>query len=368
MQGRMSSQADTEESFAELFPRAHTAIRQGIANGLHRGCQIYVSHDNSPLADVGIGEAAPDVAMTGDTVNLWRSAGKPMTAAAVLRVMEDRRLSLDDAVAQHVPEFRHDEVRIIDLLTHTSGLPNEDVGWPDASWEEIVSNICDLQQNRDLGAAYSYVANWFLLGEILLNSDAESSSFANKIQSAVFGELNMSDSWNGMPPSVWQQNQERIAEVETVLASGRRRRERLHEKEHCAAASPGSNLRCTARDVGRFYEALESADLFRSRETLQLMTRPHRDATKDATFRAEVRMGLGVLLAPGRQGIPYGFGDYCSPNTYGHGGAQCAMAFCDPAYKLIVAWAVNGLPGEPKHQERNRAINSAVYQDLLDLN
>jgi CubicO group peptidase (beta-lactamase class C family) len=53
-----------------------------------------------------------------------------------------------------------------------------------------------------------------------------------------------------------------------------------------------------------------------------------------------------------------------SPDTFGHGGAQCAMAFCDPGHKLVVAWAANGLCREPQHQRRNRAINEAIYEDL----
>ena len=43
---------------------------------------------------------------------------------------------------------------------------------------------------------------------------------------------------------------------------------------------------------------------------------------------------------------------------------QCGCAFADPANDLVVAWVVNGMPGEPKHQQRQNAINAAIYEDL----
>jgi len=33
-----------------------------------------------------------------------------------------------------------------------------------------------------------------------------------------------------------------------------------------------------------------------------------------------------------------------------------------------VAWVLNGMPGEPQHQKRARAMNTAIYQDLSYLN
>ena len=63
----------------------------------------------------------------------------PASPAAILRLMEDCVVSLDDPVAKHIPEFSDDSISIFDLLVHTSGLPNKDVGWPDASWEQVLS-------------------------------------------------------------------------------------------------------------------------------------------------------------------------------------------------------------------------------------
>ena len=38
--------------------------------------------------------------------------------------------------------------------------------------------------------------------------------------------------------------------------------------------------------------------------------------------------------------------------------------FADPEHGLVVAWATNARIGEPRHNARNRAINTAIYEDL----
>ena len=338
------------------------AVQSGIDNGLHRGCQLYVSRDRSALVNVAIGEAADGVPMTNRTINLWRSSGKPMTAAAVLRATQP--VELDQPLATLLPEFSDESITLAHLLTHTSGLPNIDVGWPAANWNSILETICAQKRNPDVKAAYSYFGTWFLLGEILRRRVDADHSFGRVIRETLFEPLGMTDTWNGMTAETYEEISTRIAQVETITLSGRKRLEPLHEETSCVPASPGANLRSTARDVGRFYEALQNDEVFPCRETLNLMTSCHRDDLVDETFKAKVRMGLGVILASDDPSVPYGFGDHCSSQTYGHGGAQCAMAFCDPQHRLVVAWVVNGFPGEPKHQERNRSINSAVYADL----
>lgn len=57
------------------------------------------------------------------------SVGKLFTAFAVLQLVDDDLVGLDDPVVRHVPEFgladgRQDEITVRQLLSHTSELPN----------------------------------------------------------------------------------------------------------------------------------------------------------------------------------------------------------------------------------------------------
>jgi CubicO group peptidase (beta-lactamase class C family) len=104
-----------------------------------------------------------------------------------------------------------------------------------------------------------------------------------------------------------------------------------------------------------------------SADTVSLMVSRHRTGQFDLTLQHIIDFGLGVIINSNQYGadtVPYGFGKYCSPNTFGHGGSQCSIGFCDPERELVVAWAANGFCGEGQHQRRNRAINEAIYRDL----
>ena len=65
--------------------------------------------------------------MEADAVFLVASVTKPVTALAALLLIERGLLSLRDRVCAHVPEFGNrgkEEVQVIHLFTHTSGLPD----------------------------------------------------------------------------------------------------------------------------------------------------------------------------------------------------------------------------------------------------
>lgn len=97
------------------------------------------------------------------------------------------------------------------------------------------------------------------------------------------------------------------------------------------------------------------------------LTARHRVGEYDLTLGHAVDFGLGFIIDSNRYGavtVPYGYGRFCSPRTFGHGGAQCSQGYCDPEAGLVVAHAFNGRPGEGQHQRRARALNEAIYQDL----
>lgn len=86
-------------------------------------------------------ELPPDerVAMRRDTVFDLASVTKLFTAIAAMQLVEGGLLSLDEPVAQHLPEFANGTrgfVTVRHLLQHTSGLPAERLLWrnhPDAA-------------------------------------------------------------------------------------------------------------------------------------------------------------------------------------------------------------------------------------------
>lgn len=54
------------------------------------------------------------------------SVSKPITAVAILQLVDKKKLNLTDRLVQHLPDFPYPAVTITQLLSHTSGLPEAD--------------------------------------------------------------------------------------------------------------------------------------------------------------------------------------------------------------------------------------------------
>ena len=114
-----------------VLERAAAVIENGIKARLHLGAQLYVARDGKTVGDLAFGESRDGVAMRHDTLMLWMSSIKPVTAVAIAQMWERGKLELDDPVARHIPEFGargKERVTIRHVLTHTGGFPGAGVG------------------------------------------------------------------------------------------------------------------------------------------------------------------------------------------------------------------------------------------------
>lgn len=365
----------TPAAFAEFFPRATAVFQQGRERGLHHGLQVFVSRHGKVLADVALGEAEPGSPLSANHWLMWLSAGKPITVAAWARFWERDSVRLDSPVAKLIPEFGHrgkQRMTWRHVLTHTAGLRSVEHGWPELTWEETLSriNTAGLDDGAVLGrtAGYHTASTWFLLGEALQRLAGQ--PFVDVLRDEVLGPLGMTETHAAIDVASLPQFTSRFAPM-WEREKGVLQRLDWHEPPNVARPSPGSSLRGPIRELGQFYEALRRdgqgpQGRWLSPITLAAMTARHRVGEFDATLGHVVDFGLGFLLDSNRYGadtVPYGYGRYCSPRTFGHGGAQCAQGFCDPEADLVVAWAFNSRCGEPQHQRRAKALNEALYVD-----
>jgi D-alanyl-D-alanine carboxypeptidase len=90
------------------------------------GMTLVAMHQDDVLlaAGYGVPELRAGVPVTPATVFQLGSISKQFLAAVILQLAEEDRLSLDDAVAQHLADFSHlpESLTIRHLLNHTSGL------------------------------------------------------------------------------------------------------------------------------------------------------------------------------------------------------------------------------------------------------
>ena len=366
----------TDLNFSNRFPRTLAVINEGIERQFHSGCQIYVSVNRQPQADCGIGESSPGRRMTADTINLWLSAGKPLTAVVIAELWQQGKLELDDPVFQFIPEFAtggKDRITIRHLLTHTGGFRNINSNWAEAGWSQLISEICASPVEADwvIGrtAGYHTVTSWFILGEIIQRLTGR--AYADVMRQDLFEPLGMTETWSAINATQYAEFGDRIGQI-FAREKGELQPLNWHTPERCAIASPGSNTRGPIRDLGRFYEMMLNRGVAANRQVLTSQTvdsiaARHRVGQFDLTLAHQVDFGLGVLIDSNQYGadtVPYGYGRYCSPRTYGHGGAQSSQGYCDPEQGLVVAYYFNGRPGEGQNSRRTRQLNDAIYQDL----
>eukprot|EP01045_Picozoa_sp_COSAG04_P025701 COSAG04_NODE_3423_length_2824_cov_2.216514_3_plen_289_part_00 len=101
----------------------------GAPDGVSAASMVVLRRGQVVLAR-GFGRVAPQPeapAVEPSSVFMLASITKPVTAMALLLLVEEGRLSLEDPACLHLPEFSEGErasITVRDLLAHTSGLPD----------------------------------------------------------------------------------------------------------------------------------------------------------------------------------------------------------------------------------------------------
>jgi D-alanyl-D-alanine carboxypeptidase len=111
---------------AEPAARARRVLDGAVARGRTPGLQYLVLEaDRVRFAyAAGWADVAARVPMTATTTMMAYSMSKPVTAAAVLRLVADGALGLDDSIQPIVSHPYGSAVTVRQLLSHLSGIPN----------------------------------------------------------------------------------------------------------------------------------------------------------------------------------------------------------------------------------------------------
>ncbi|MGB0767340.1 MAG: serine hydrolase domain-containing protein [Phycisphaeraceae bacterium] len=363
-----------------MLQRVEERIHAGIESGLHLGAQVCISRGGEVVDELAIGEASTTHAVAGDSIALWMSSGKPVTAIAILQLVERGEIELDDPVAAWLPTFAahgKQAITVRHLLTHTGGFRNAGFRFPQDDWDAIIAAICDAEPEWEPGAraGYHVQTSWFVLGELVRLVDGR--PIDRYVRETIFEPLGMIDSWMGMPPGIYNGyvGRGRLLAMPNT-STGKAVNTSMTGIDWSTRPRPGGNCMGPIRELVRLYEMLlgkgerRGVRLLRP-ETVASMTTRQREDMVDQTFKQVVDWGLGVSInsahhAPGGawHRIPYGYGPHASRQTFGHGGAQSSLGFADPAHDLAVGIVFNGMAGEAKHHVRMNGVLEVLFEDL----
>jgi CubicO group peptidase (beta-lactamase class C family) len=305
---------------------------------------------------VGFADVEAKKPMKPDALFWIASQSKPITATALMMLVDDGKVKVDDPVEKYLPEFRSQmlavyqdkdvvvlrkpkrPITVRDILSHTSGLPFR------SAMEEPTLDLLTL---RDAVKSYAMTPLIFEPGTRYQYSNAGINTAGRIIEVAsgmpyeefldkrLFGPLGMKDT------TFWP-NEEQVGRLAKSYGSNADKTDlklttvtqlKYPLSDHKTRyPMPAGGLFSTAADVGRFCQMILNDGMWEGKRYLS---------------EASVKQ-MTSKQTP--EGVPsgYGFGWSTGGSTCGHGGAYSTNMSIDRKSGLIFVWMVQhaGFPGD----------------------
>jgi len=397
----LGSSADSGISAARLR-RLDRVFEEYVADGRLAGAVALVLRDGQPVYDAAFGWSDKEAGrkMTTDTIFRIASQTKALTSAAILSLVEEGRIGLNDSAGRYIPAFSNTTVAVAanggvtvvpakraitirDLLTHTSGMsygtnpsvasqyeskglgPAAGYGWYTADKDEpictTIERLATLPFVEQPGDAWVYGYSTDVLGCIA--ERASGLTLDDLIRSRITGPLGMKDTQFFLPAA----ERNRLAAVYALGADGKVTRAPNGPKGQGdyvdgprKSFAGGAGLLSTARDYARFLEmirrggALDGVRILAPR-TVALMT-----TNQVGTLHSTTGLGFGFGFETTDR---YGANGLDSVGSFGWGGAYGSMYRVDPHARLVLVLMIQLLPNTSDIRDR---FNALVFQSLVE--
>ena len=189
------------------------------------GCAVGVSKAGTPVLQkaYGMADLEHDVPNRPDTIFEAGSVSKQFTAAAVLLLAREGKLSLDDPARKYVPELPDygAPLTIRHMLQHNSGLRDwgeiaSIAGWPRTSRVHTHAHVLDIVSrqkalNFPSGTQYSYSNTGYNLAAVIV-SRVSGQPFAEFSKARIFDPL-------GMTRTSWRDDFTRVVKDRAIAYS-----------------------------------------------------------------------------------------------------------------------------------------------------
>lgn len=208
--------------------RADQIIQQFMKNTGVPGLAVGIVHQHEIIVADGYGvkNIETNEPVKGDTLFHTASVSKTFVASAVMQLVEQGAISLDSKIADLIPYFlikddRASEITVRQLLSHTSGMPDEeDYEWHSPVYEEYaleqyVRGIRDKSLDTAPGEQFSYSnIGYEILGHLI--SRISGLSFESYMKEYLLKSMGM----NHSDFYIRNVNPERIASPHVFDAKG----------------------------------------------------------------------------------------------------------------------------------------------------
>jgi CubicO group peptidase (beta-lactamase class C family) len=290
-----------------------------------------------PARFLGRQKLDADAALRPDALFLIASITKPVTATAVMLLVERGEVGLDEPVARYVPKFAQngkEAVTIRHLMTHTSGLPdmlpnNDQLRAAHKPLEAFIDETCKLTLADPPGTRVVYQSMGFAMLAEIVNQVA-GTTIKEFLRKEIFTPLGMADTSLGWQPD----RKERIVPVR-ITPEQQKTDWNWNTPYWLGFGAPWGGMVTSPADFARFCQMLLNGGVLGdvrvlSPATVRAMTTnqlAHLPQVPEEDRRCRP-WGLGWRL--NWQGHPSNYGDLLGPRAFGHSGATGTLCWMDP--------------------------------------
>lgn len=346
----------------------------------------------------GIDDIESKKPMAKDAIFRIASQTKAITTVAVMMLLEDGKLLLNDPVSKYIPEFAKPtvlatfnekdssyttvpakrEITIKDLLTHTSGLGYAGIGTPAMNAiyakNRITGGVGEMKNEIDAtmkrlaklplevqpGERWNYSLSTDVLGHVIeIISGMDLETF---FQKRIFAPLGMKDTYFNLPAD----RHARLTAIYTPDSTGKLTKwanglgiPANFPNIKKAYFSGGGGLVSTAYDYAIFLQMLLNKGTYNgltllSPRSIELMT----------TNQVGVLFGSGAFGLGFRIVTPAMSDEISNVGSYAWGGAFSTTYWVDPKAQVIGILLTQQFPASPSWNELQGKFKVAVYQSL----
>jgi CubicO group peptidase (beta-lactamase class C family) len=319
-----------------------------VDEGKIAGAVTLVASDDQVIdvSVVGLADIASGRAMTRETIFRVASMTKPITATALMRLVEQGKLQFEDPVAKYIPTFGSPklkdgspklkdgaaarEVTIAEVLTHTAGLASASGLQGERTLAEEVEAIGRQPLQFAPGTKWQYSSGLTVAGRLI--EIASGMSYEDYLRKEIFEPLGMRDSGFTLTA---EQAKRLATTYKPGGGDGKLAAVEIPDPTAKRMPNPSGGLYSTADDMAKFYQAvlrdLHGAKGLLDEGSTRRMLAPQ---TGDLItgFTPGNAWGLGWCLLRQPQGVTR----LLSPGTFGHGGAWGTQGWVDPARGVVL--------------------------------
>ena len=351
-----------------LSENVEKAALYDIENGNVYGCSYIVKQCGKTIFKKHYGVTGENKKAVDDkTLFRLASMTKPITAVATLINVDRGLISLEDTVNSHIPQFKDKRVKILHLLSHTSGIADCNDGIVAKMTEKDKRTVLDTVNffaDKELAftpmstSAYSPFAAWDVLVAIIEKVTGE--DFFDFIKREILDPLGMIDTAFVPNKEQWERFIDVNGKVDGKCVKINLNENCVFGDFPCTHNLGGAGLFSTLLDYSAFAETLLNNGLTQSgkrilnESTAKLIKTPVIESEEDMCF-----WGLGVRIVTDKNYpfLPLGI--------YGWSGAYGSHFWVDPENKITAVFMKNsGYDGGSANESAVR-FEQAVNNSLI---